>query len=502
MEERNDRKIGILGTGDFAQSLAKRLTNSGYDVILGSRRPEQCELSIGGSCLCTVVVATVEECIKQASVLFMAVHAENYKDLVRDHISLFNGKIVVDVSNRYKKSKKSSNAEYLNMLIPDAIIVKGFNVISAYAMENECAGGSKQVFIASNDTRARERICVIARDMGFTATDLGLLSASKQIETFPLRLFPLWRGPLAFTVGVFNLWLLYIIFIYFVKRTPAAYRWDQLFVKVLNKPLCMTSITVLACTYLPSSVAAIFQLYYGTKRIRFPGWLDRWLKSRKQLGIIAFILVVVHVIFSTVIMSPTYFNSWYQSTTIVIPGNLTQDLKIPIKTWMIWKGEAAILVGTIAFICLCIIAVTTLPSVTDTLNWREWRCIQSKLGHVTLFLCVLHAAIMGIPGWVKLSPAKLFQSITFLSSLLPYLALLLKILFSLPCLNRRIKRIRRGWETNYARCRAKCSQKHGSPGYVVTPKGEGDDEKNLNRDELAMMLDKLDECNCAGNSVV
>ncbi|KAK3094728.1 hypothetical protein FSP39_005492 [Pinctada imbricata] len=497
-----ERTIGIIGTGDFAQGLARRLVRSGYDVIVGSRRPERREITVVGQCLCSVKITSIEECVQTASVILLAVHVENYKDCIGDYVPLFSGKTVVDVSNRARKSKKTSNAEYLSTLLPESIIVKAFNVISAYAMENDSAGGSKQVYVASNDIVARDKICSIARDMGFVAVDLGVLAASKQIESFPLTLFPNWRGPIAFTVATFNVWLLYIMFIYFVQRSPAAYRWDQLFVKVLNKPLCMTAITVLACTYLPSSVAAIFQMYYGTKHIRFPEWLDRWLKCRKQLGLIAFILVFIHVIFSVVIMSPTYFRSWYQSTTITIPGNLTEDIKIPIKTWMIWKGEAAILVGTIAFLCLCIIAVSTLPSVTNTLNWREWRCVQSKLGHVTLFLCVLHAAIMGIPGWIKYNPAKLFQSITFLSSLLPYITLLLKIILSFPCFNRYVKKIRRGWEASYSRCRAECSTKHSSPGYIVMQKN-GHVVKDLMGDEReAMIGERLSGCQCDNASIV
>ncbi|KAB7495650.1 Metalloreductase STEAP4, partial [Armadillidium nasatum] len=38
-----------------------------------------------------------------------------------------------------------SNAEYLQGLIPEAKVVKGFNVLSAYALENGGLQGSKEV---------------------------------------------------------------------------------------------------------------------------------------------------------------------------------------------------------------------------------------------------------------------------------------------------------------------------------------------------------------------
>lgn len=488
-------KVGIIGSGNFSCAIAKRLTNAGYQVVIGSRRPRN--LSEVDTCLCNVTVTSLEDCVKQVSIVFLAIHFENYNDCLSNHEDLFTGKIVVDVSNRLKVPKHRSNAEYLSCLLPNANVVKGFNVISAYAMENQFAGGSQEVFIASDNIGAREKVSVIARDMGFVASDWGLLQSARRIESYPLKIFPGWKMPILFTVGIFNVWLLYIIFIYFVKTT--AYRWDQIFVKVLNKPLCMTAITVYACTYLPSSFASAFQLFHGTKHINFPNWLNRWLLTRKQLGLIAFALVCVHVIMSVLIMSPTYLSSWYQSTTIVIPGNRTDDVTIPIKTWMVWKGEAACLLGILAFVCMCIIALSTLPSVTKTLNWREWRFVQSKLGHITLFLSMCHVVIMGAPGWAKGGPIKTVQSITFLSLIIPFFTLFFKIIFSLPCINSYVQKIRRGWETSYSKCRAKCSQKHATFGKVYSKPVDKDTSS-----EEDMMMGSHEEfsCECQDTSIV
>ena len=33
--------VGILGTGDFSRSLARRLVASGYQVVVGSRNPKR-----------------------------------------------------------------------------------------------------------------------------------------------------------------------------------------------------------------------------------------------------------------------------------------------------------------------------------------------------------------------------------------------------------------------------------------------------------------------------
>lgn len=49
------------------------------------------------------------------------------------------GKILVDVSNNRRVNQyPESNAEYLASLLPDSTVVKGFNVISAWAMQQTC----------------------------------------------------------------------------------------------------------------------------------------------------------------------------------------------------------------------------------------------------------------------------------------------------------------------------------------------------------------------------
>ncbi|XP_053404476.1 metalloreductase STEAP4-like isoform X2 [Mercenaria mercenaria] len=447
------QSVGILGTGDFARALAKRLYFSGYDVIIGSRRPEENLLSAIDECLCNMSLVSIEECIESVSVIFLAVHAENFKDLLQEYTEHFDGKIVVDVSNRDKASDTYSNAEYLQTLIPRASVVKAFNVISAYAMENNYNTSSRQVFIAGNNDLARGAVSNIARAMNFTPVDFGSLIAARRIEKHPLLLFPGWSGPCWFTITVFIIWLLYLVFIYYIEQT--VYEWEQIFVKVLNKAICMTGITVLSVTYLASSFAAIIQLYNGTKHIRFSRWLDKWLKNRKQLGLISFMLIAIHAIMSTLIMSPTYLRSWYHSTKIVIPHNMSEAYEFQNINWMTWKGEAACMTGIFSFTLLCFVCVSTLPSVTDTLNWREWRFVQSKLGHLALFLAVVHVLVMGIPGWAK-TPKKVYKSITFLSSFLPWITILLKLFFSIPCVDRYITKIRKGWERKDARCKATC----------------------------------------------
>ncbi|KAH3708216.1 metalloreductase STEAP4-like [Dreissena polymorpha] len=436
------QRVGILGTGYFGRALAKRLFFSGYDVILGSREPDRREISPNQDVLYDIKIVSVQECIKSAPILFLAVHFEHVEKLLKEHVQLLSEKILIDVSNRKIPSKLTSHAEEIEKLFPKSRVVKAFNVISAYAMENDYDTSSKQVFIAGNNREAREIVVDITKNMNFRPVDFGVLISSRRIEKHPLRLFPEWRFPIIFAVGVFNGWLLFLIYIYYMFES--FYNWEQLSIKVMNKAVCMTSITTLSATYLASSFATIFQLYFGTKHQRFPRWLDTWLKTRKQLGLVSYLLVTVHVIMSLLTMSPTYYPPWYHSTRVRIPANLNSTFEFQRITWMNWKGEATSLVGICAYVVLSLVCVTTFPSVTDKLNWREWRFAQSKMGHAALFLSVAHVLVMAIPVWMK-HPDVVYKSIFFVCSLLPWATLVLKFVFMLPCINRYVMKIRKGW---------------------------------------------------------
>lgn len=246
--------VGIIGTGNYALALTKRLTITGYDVIMGSRRPEMREsgLKLVSDCLCGVKLAPISDCIQKCDIIFVAIHMEDFKVTLGKFVEETKGKILIDVSNREYRYASQSNAERLASVLPHAVVVKAFNSISAYTMEDlATAGGNHRIFIASNDSAARSRVGDLAKSMGFRVVDLGGLKSALYMEDFVLKTFSHWKIPVFLTFGIFNLWSLYIVYIYFIESTQ--YEWEQIFLKVLNKPLCMTAITVLALTYLPGN---------------------------------------------------------------------------------------------------------------------------------------------------------------------------------------------------------------------------------------------------------
>lgn len=73
--------------------------------------------------------------------------------------------------------------------------------------------------------------------------------------------------------------------------------------------------------------------------------------------------------------------------------------------------------------------------------------LQSKLGYLTLFFCTLHTYLYGSSKFLWVSTYKWFTPPGYMLSLvLPTVVIALKLLILLPCVDRRVARIRRGWE--------------------------------------------------------
>ncbi|XP_043546304.1 metalloreductase STEAP1-like isoform X1 [Chiloscyllium plagiosum] len=262
-----------------------------------------------------------------------------------------------------------------------------------------------------------------------------------QLEFFPLWHFPVkLAGGLSVVVFVYTL-LRDIIHPYITESKNVFYRIPIL---AMNKMLPVVAIILLTSVYLPGILAAIFQLYYGTKYRQFPQWLAHWMLVRKQLGLISFFYAVLHAFFS--LCYPMRRSYRYK----LLNWAYQQVKQNQEDAWIeddVWRMEIYVSLGILGLAILAILTVTSVPSVSNSLNWREFQCIQSKMGYCALFLCTLHALVYAWRKWVELKYFVWYTPPTFIIAVfLPTLVLLCKTVFLFPCLARRLGRIRRGWE--------------------------------------------------------
>lgn len=68
-----------------------------------------------------------------------------------------------------------------------------------------------QVYLCGNSAEAKQIVADITTRLGLTVLDKGTLSAARELEDFPLRLFPEWRLPLLVTAGLLAFFYIYLL---------------------------------------------------------------------------------------------------------------------------------------------------------------------------------------------------------------------------------------------------------------------------------------------------
>ncbi|KAJ3611177.1 hypothetical protein NHX12_021193, partial [Muraenolepis orangiensis] len=166
--------------------------------------------------------------------------------------------------------------------------------------------------------------------------------------------------------------------------------------------------------------------------------------SREQLGLLSFSLACLHALYS--LCYPMRRSYRYR----VLNWAYQQVQKNQEDSWVsedVWRMEIYISLGILSLGLLAVLAVSSLPSVSDRLSWREFTCIQRSVGYMALLLGTAHALVLGWSGWVDPRRYVWYTPPSFiLACLLPLAVLLVRAALLPPCLSNRLELIRRGWE--------------------------------------------------------
>jgi hypothetical protein len=85
------------------------------------------------------------------------------------------------------------------------------------------------VYICGESVEAKQAVIAVATKLGFSALDQGFLSVARELEDFPLQLFPQWRLPLYIATGLsaaffFYLLIRYVIYAYVTQGEDISFR--------------------------------------------------------------------------------------------------------------------------------------------------------------------------------------------------------------------------------------------------------------------------------------
>lgn len=175
-------KIAIIGKGSVGSAFGAGLERAGYGIKFGHRDPKE----------------PVLDAARWGEVVILAVSYAAVKDVVKELGSAADGKVLIDVTNALDHSGElaigltTSAAEELQKLLPRARVVKAFNTVFAH---NQSTGrlGEEQLtaFIAGDDSRAKQIVMQLARDIGFDPVNVGPLKAARYLEPMAMLLIGL-----------------------------------------------------------------------------------------------------------------------------------------------------------------------------------------------------------------------------------------------------------------------------------------------------------------------
>jgi 8-hydroxy-5-deazaflavin:NADPH oxidoreductase len=194
ISKENIMKIGIIGSGSVATTLAKGFIAHGHDVTLGTREPAKLKDFLQAEPKARA--ASFADAAKFGEVLVLAVKgsaAENALELAG--AANIKGKPVIDATNpiadappengvlKFFTDLNQSLMEKLQAKYPDAHFVKAFNSVGAPAMVNPVfAGGKPSMFIAGNSEPAKKVVSGILGQFGWDVEDMGPAAAARAIE--------------------------------------------------------------------------------------------------------------------------------------------------------------------------------------------------------------------------------------------------------------------------------------------------------------------------------
>jgi predicted dinucleotide-binding enzyme len=187
-------KIGVIGSGGVAQTLATGFLKHGDEVTIGSREPGKLSdwagQNKGGR------VGSFADAAKFAEVAVVAVKGTAALEAVRAAgPQNLAGKVVIDANNpiadappqngvlRFFTSLDDSLMERLQREFPALRFVKAFNSVGAALMvDPKLAGGRPTMFICGNDAAAKKTVQGILDRFGWDSDDRGGAEAARAIE--------------------------------------------------------------------------------------------------------------------------------------------------------------------------------------------------------------------------------------------------------------------------------------------------------------------------------
>jgi predicted dinucleotide-binding enzyme len=187
-------KVGVLGSGDVAKSLAGGFIKHGHQVMLGTR--DAGKLKDFAAQHKGAQVGSFADAAKFGELVVLAVKGNVALDALKAAgAANLAGKPVIDATNpiaevppengvlKFFTDLNQSLMERLQAAFPDAHFVKAYNSVGNARMINpQFPGGKPTMFICGNDDKAKAAVRGINEQFGWETADMGKAEAARAIE--------------------------------------------------------------------------------------------------------------------------------------------------------------------------------------------------------------------------------------------------------------------------------------------------------------------------------
>lgn len=187
-------KIGILGSGEVAKSLAGGFIRHGHEPMLGTRNRAKLEAWVAENP--RGAVGSFADAARFGELLVLAVKGAVAADALRAAgMNNLAGKPIIDATNpiadapptngvlKFFTNLDESLMERLQREFVSARFVKAFNSVgSASMVDPKFKGGKPTMFICGNDEAAKKVVTGILEDFGWETADMGAVEAARAIE--------------------------------------------------------------------------------------------------------------------------------------------------------------------------------------------------------------------------------------------------------------------------------------------------------------------------------
>ncbi|MBX7222323.1 MAG: NADPH-dependent F420 reductase [Blastocatellia bacterium] len=189
------QKITFLGIGNVGFALADKLVNLGHAVTIAARDLTSATVRTALERNPKLTARPLTEAVTAADIVFLATPFPAAEAALLSAGSL-SGKIVVDCTNpvgpglSHGLNNTLSGGEFLQNLIPDALVVKAFTIYGFENFENSVYPGygalKPAMLVAGNDASAKHTVSDLCRQLGWEPVDTGNISMSLHLEHMTL----------------------------------------------------------------------------------------------------------------------------------------------------------------------------------------------------------------------------------------------------------------------------------------------------------------------------